>query len=332
MSNETAIDLRAKLATDKVANTLIETVKIKAIVATIPVGNIPEGIAITPNNQKVYVTNALDNTISVIDTRTNKVLGQPIQVGNYPANIAIMSNGQRAYVTNYDEGSFSVINTISDTIIVNNVNIGFSDPWGVTILPNNTRAYVADHTGSDVDVISTAINNRILNPIPIPGACAITVSPDGRTVYVGSFLSDGVLFAIDVLTNSVVNQITLNNMLFDMSITPDGSKLYIATYNGNVIVVKTCDLTVIKTINISNNWLRGIAVAPNGKKVYVSNTNYNELVVIDVETDTIIGLPYEVGDGPERIAITLNSKYAYVGNGWSNNVTVVDLTVTTVDV
>ena len=40
-----------------------------------------------------YVTNSLDNTVSVIDTSTNTVIGAPIPVGNGPFAIAITPIG-----------------------------------------------------------------------------------------------------------------------------------------------------------------------------------------------------------------------------------------------
>ena len=43
------------------------------ITATVPVGNWPYGVAVSPDGKKVYVTNDHDNTVSVIDTATNTV-------------------------------------------------------------------------------------------------------------------------------------------------------------------------------------------------------------------------------------------------------------------
>jgi YVTN family beta-propeller protein len=43
------------------------------VVATIPVGAFPEGVAITPDGTRAYVTNE-SNTVSVIDTATNTVV------------------------------------------------------------------------------------------------------------------------------------------------------------------------------------------------------------------------------------------------------------------
>ncbi|WP_316755886.1 hypothetical protein [Streptomyces herbicida] len=36
------------------------------------------------------MTNARDDTVSVIDTRTNQVIGTPISVGNNPIGVAIV--------------------------------------------------------------------------------------------------------------------------------------------------------------------------------------------------------------------------------------------------
>jgi YVTN family beta-propeller protein len=46
--------------------------------------NSPFGLAITSDGSKVYVANKFGNTVSVIDTVTNKVVGSPIPVGNVP--------------------------------------------------------------------------------------------------------------------------------------------------------------------------------------------------------------------------------------------------------
>ena len=41
--------------------------------AEIPVGATPRGVAVAPDGDHVYVTNSGSNTVSVIDTTTNKV-------------------------------------------------------------------------------------------------------------------------------------------------------------------------------------------------------------------------------------------------------------------
>ena len=62
--------------------------KTNAVVATIPVGNGPYGVAINPTNGLVYVANAGSNTVSVINPATNTVVAT-IPVGNGPSGVAI---------------------------------------------------------------------------------------------------------------------------------------------------------------------------------------------------------------------------------------------------
>jgi YVTN family beta-propeller protein len=58
------------------------------VVATIPVGSGPIGVAIRPDGARVYVTNDNSDTVSVIDTTTNTVVAT-IPVGSGPVAVAI---------------------------------------------------------------------------------------------------------------------------------------------------------------------------------------------------------------------------------------------------
>jgi YVTN family beta-propeller protein len=58
------------------------------VVATIPVGVGPIGVAITPDGTGAYVTNLFSNTVSVIDIATNTVVAT-IPVGQAPSRVAI---------------------------------------------------------------------------------------------------------------------------------------------------------------------------------------------------------------------------------------------------
>ena len=54
------------------------------VITTITVGKEPDGLAVDPAAHMVYVTNAGDDSVSVIDTATNMVVGEPIKVGKGP--------------------------------------------------------------------------------------------------------------------------------------------------------------------------------------------------------------------------------------------------------
>jgi YVTN family beta-propeller protein len=64
----------------------------------------------------LYVTNAGDDTVSVIDTATNTVVGSPIPVGSVPETLAVTPDGTKVYVTNNFDTTVSVIKTATNTV------------------------------------------------------------------------------------------------------------------------------------------------------------------------------------------------------------------------
>src|SRR5260370_6060059 len=60
--------------TNQVSNTVsvIDTA-IDMVIATIPVGLAPVGVAVSPDGTKVYITSGTVNTLSVIDAATNQL-------------------------------------------------------------------------------------------------------------------------------------------------------------------------------------------------------------------------------------------------------------------
>ncbi len=95
------------------------------VVATIPVGQGPWEVAITPDGTRAYVTNAFSNTVSVIDTATNTVVAT-IPVG--ALGVAITPDGTRAYVTN-GSSAVSVIDTATNTVVAT-IPVGVKSFWG----------------------------------------------------------------------------------------------------------------------------------------------------------------------------------------------------------
>jgi YVTN family beta-propeller protein len=89
-----------------------------------------------------YVTNWLSNTVSVIDTVTDKVLAT-VPVGIHPSGVALNAAGTRAYVINGDrfESDVSVIDTVTNKVVV---TIPFDvPPPGIAVNPLGTNVYVA---------------------------------------------------------------------------------------------------------------------------------------------------------------------------------------------
>ena len=67
------------------------------VTARIPVGHNPRGLALSPDGQRLYVANRLDDSISVIDTKSDKVVST-VDLGG-PNNIDALRRGERLFYT-----------------------------------------------------------------------------------------------------------------------------------------------------------------------------------------------------------------------------------------
>jgi YVTN family beta-propeller protein len=75
---------------DPLPNVSVIATATNKVVATVPVGRIPFGVAVTPDGKHAYVANGGSNNVSVLDTATNTVVATvpvvsgPIGVGIVP--------------------------------------------------------------------------------------------------------------------------------------------------------------------------------------------------------------------------------------------------------
>ena len=184
------------------------------VTQTIPVGDRPRGIAISPDGKEAYVANADDNTVSVIDTAT-KTVAATIAVGDEPQGVAFAPDGATAYVTNIEDNTVSVIDTATRTQTTT-IAVGRSpQSIAAAVTPNGPRAYVTNFDDDTVTVIDLTTHTPLLDPIVVgEGPLGVAVTSDGARVYVTNFGAidtdkgddngDTVSF-IDTATNTVVD-------------------------------------------------------------------------------------------------------------------------------
>ena len=315
--------------TDDYSNVTVVDTATNTVTSIIPVGQYPNGIVVTSDGTKVYVTNCGSNDISVIDTATNTVTAT-MSLAFSPLGIAVSPDGSKVYVTNDDEdGKLFVINTTTNTVAAT-VPVGLY-PNGIVVTPDGSKVYVSelwtessryDRGGSsEVSVVNTT-TNTVTARIPVghePGALA--VNPDGTQVYVtnqGSPIDyvyfPGSVSVINTETDTVTTTLPIGHWPNGIAVTPDGKNVYVANQyiaddwqpdgdwsRGNVFVIGT----FVTNVPVGAEPM-GVAVTPDGKKVYVTNSLDGTISIIDTVTDTVEStVPlrngcWEICIGPDR--------------------------------
>jgi YVTN family beta-propeller protein len=273
------------------------------VVATIPVGESPAGIAVTPNNLFAYVANNNNagipnaDTVSVLNLRNNTV-DQTISDSSFnePYSVTINAAGTKAYVTNSNSTMVTIINLTTNTVA--GTITGFDGPSGLVITPDGTHAYVNNYggpiagsgNGNTVSVVNLNTNAIVgtitvgpLPPGPPAAPAALAITPDGAYVYVVNYVDGnpgtGTISIIRTSDNSVhVNAITGFSGPFAIAITPNGKYAYVTNFGSNNFSPVG---TTVSVVNIGSNTIvasipvgiqpSGIAIAPSGQYAYVSN-------------------------------------------------------------
>ena len=115
-------------------------------ISEIQVGTEPNGVALTPDGARAYVTNTVSGTVSVISVNRNgraRILTN-IPVGAEPFGIVSTPNGTRMYVSNKYSNNVSVIDTKTNRVTQTVGGVG-THPRGLAI-SNNGNGDDTDET------------------------------------------------------------------------------------------------------------------------------------------------------------------------------------------
>src|SRR5438093_565002 len=136
-----------QLATLVIASSLVVPLaRAETVVATVPVGSVPEGVAYDSAKGEVFVTNLVDGTVSVISDSTNAVVAtMPVQSG--PIGVAYDSVRGEVFVASVGFNTVSVISDSTNTIVA---LVPVAGPQGVAYDSAKDEVFVANSLSNTV--------------------------------------------------------------------------------------------------------------------------------------------------------------------------------------
>ena len=100
----------------------------------------PDGIAISPDGRRASVTDAAASKVSVLSTRTGKVLAR-YATGTGPMHVALNQAGTAAWITNFWDGTVSVLDTRTGNTI-KTIRTGRAATWICWWTLSRTRLFL----------------------------------------------------------------------------------------------------------------------------------------------------------------------------------------------
>lgn len=270
---------------------------------------------------KLYVGNFKDNTISVIDTLSDKVV-TTIPVAAGPHGIVISQDGRWVYVSGDGSNMVNVIDTLSDSVVAS-IDVG-KGPHGNRLTSDGKMLLVAINGDDRIAYVDTS-TQRVIATTEVAKPHTVAISPNGKLAYVASQAPGHfALTIIDIATRTVVRTIALDKPPRDLEFAHDGKALYFTEAGVNAVQVLDPQSDKI------------IGVIPTGVSPHIANFFANTtlgIVVVQGPSELLLFDPATnkpvrnigVGKQPHWVTVSGDGKTAYVSNEGSNDVAIVEL-------
>jgi YVTN family beta-propeller protein len=200
-----------------------------------------------PKDGLLYVTTELENTVSVIDPRTLKIVSSIPTEQPESHMLAITSDGRRGYTANVGSGTVSVLDLDARrTIAVIPISAKIQR---ISLSVDDKLVFTGDQTRPELAVIDTAAN-KVRTRVSLP-ASAYGTAPtlDGRWLVVALPTASKVV-VVDLRTMAVARTIDVPRAPQEVVVRPDNQVAYVSCdASQKIAVINLSTLRVDKLID-----------------------------------------------------------------------------------
>lgn len=278
-----------------------------------------------PINNKIYIANLKDGTVSVIDGLTNEIT-TTIPVEDEPVCLSCNSYNAKIYVVNYGYpgiSSVSIIDSNADTLIttINLTQLQRSALW----VPNFNKVYIAGGGPAGKVTVLDGNTNMILKVIDGIGFSPVGIAYNSvnQKIYVTNYQSNTVS-VIDVTLDSLITKINVGNSPVHITYNPFNNKIYTANFDGNSVTVISGENDSVETSVPVGIRPYGLLYEPYANFIYVTDLWSDSLFIIDGNSNNIVGTLPSGGACPYSLLHNPLQNQVLVGNTFGGNVRIFD--------
>ena len=282
--------------------------------AKLPVGRGPHEVIVSLDGRTAYVSNfgpygicpagdtmckTPGNTITVLDLAERKVKATYNYGSNTGQHGSVISRDSKyVWVTSETPQSLLEIDAATGKI-VNQWMTKQERSHLVVVTPDEKKFYVSNTVSGSVSVIERATG--AVNVISIgKGAEAITISPDGREVWVGMPF-DNKIAVISTAKDELAEVLESGGKQPQrIRFTPDGKEVWVSHVAGDTLtVIDAKSRKVVANVSVGKR-PQGIVFSPDGRLGYFALSGSNQVAVIDVPDRKLVQ-NFDTGLDPDGI-------------------------------
>jgi YVTN family beta-propeller protein len=270
--------------------------RLSAAGRSMPLGDLPLNIAVSPNSKYMVVTNNGQSvqSIQLINPRSEKILDQ-VELKKSWYGLTFGNKGKTLFVSGGNDNRIWMYGIVSDKLWLKD-SIVLGKPWPEKISP-----------------------------------AGICVDDAHRRLYVVT-KENKMLYAVDLKTKSIVRQQPLEAEGYAVQLSPDAKKLYVSVWGAaKVVEYEAATLQQRHSMKVGVN-PNELLLDKKGKTLYVANAADNSVSVIDVQQWKVLEVLNAAlypdapeGSGTNGLALSTNGKQLYVANADNNCLAVFDV-------
>ena len=205
----------------------------------------PYDATMTPDGAEVWVPDASEDHVVVIDIATNAIT-HTIRVGEHPNSVVFTDDGSTALVSARD-GDYAMVIKTSDYSVTDSLHVltgsggTYDGPGNMALDPVSKNIYALDwHADTLYEIDQNA--SAVLRSVDIgTNMWQLVCDPNGQYVYVTDRGPD-IVRVIDRATLTEVTTVAVGDDPWGIDVTLDGSRLVVACEDdANVYVIDTSD-------------------------------------------------------------------------------------------
>jgi YVTN family beta-propeller protein len=212
-----------------------------------------------PKNGLLYVTTELDNSITVIDPKSLRIVAS-IPTGQRESHmLAITHDGQRGYTANVGPGTVSVVDLVAQKTLAiipvsretQRISLSLDDHW----------LFTADQTAPRLAVIDTAAN-KVKTWVKLPTVAYGTAPTlDGRWLLI-TLPNANKVGVLDLESMKMARLVDVDKLPQEILVRPDGEVAYVSCMaSGKIAAINLKTWSVEKLISVGPQ-ADGLAWAP----------------------------------------------------------------------
>ena len=257
----------------------------------------PDGLIITPDGKKVYVSSMDTGTVKVISTADDS-LATSIDVGSKPAGIAITPDGSRIVVSVGGTNEAVIVDTSTDAIVK---HIPVPSAHASCITADGRYAYVASQVTDAPAVVEIDITGDVA-----PKTMPVDKSPRMLSCTANKIYFTGVgLDAVEVLdpaTGKLATPIATGGSPHDVRATADGKFEVVVSQTAGDLEFIDSATDLVSGVVATGKLAHWITFLTDNSGAYVTNEGDNNVVIVDFASRTVTKT-IAIGMAPRKMAI-----------------------------